>query len=171
MRLVRITLILAIFLLLGQYSYVFAGDDLELTISFDKAEYKTSDQISVDFILKNKGKEALYINKRFFLNSQESDNRYREVYLSVISPSGEKLPCKVSTSEVGLPKTDYFVLLGPGEEVNLDRKRSIKYYFDFSAPGVYKIKAVYQNVYGEEIGIDAFKDKVESDTVKIKIVE
>ena len=57
-RLVRIALILAIFLLFGQYRYAFAGDDLKLTISFDKAEYKTSDQIYVDFILKNNGKEA-----------------------------------------------------------------------------------------------------------------
>jgi hypothetical protein len=143
--------------------------DLKFSASFDKNEYKKDEPIAVEFKLENKGKKAIYVNKRFYLTSEENQKN-GEVYLSIVSPSGEKLPCKASY-ETGLPKSDYFVSLNPGEGVNSERKFSINYYFDFKAPGTYKIAAVYQNKYGQEIGLDTFKDKIESAPVTIKIVE
>lgn len=172
MRFIKhITLILTIFLLSAQDARVWADKGLGLTISFDNSEYKQSDQINIDFKLTNKGEAPVYINKRFQLNSEDSDKKDREIYLSIISPSGEKLSYKTPYSETGLPKSDYFVLLKPGEEAGLERKYNIKYYFDFTALGTYKITAVYQNVYGDEIGLDTVKDEIKSDTVEIKIAE
>lgn len=171
MRIRRISFILIILSLLCQlHGNVLAGEPLRLTLTFDKEEYKETDQINVDFTLKNIGKKPIYVNKRFFLNSKDSPKEQKEIYLSVTSPSGKELPCSSST-ETGLPKTEYFILLNPGEEVSLDRQRSIKYFFDFTEPGIYKVVAVYQNVYGDEIGLDAFKDRIESNPVTIKIVE
>ncbi|MBN1405846.1 MAG: hypothetical protein JW946_04935 [Candidatus Omnitrophica bacterium] len=131
-------------------------------MSLDKQEYKKGETIAAEFKLKNTGKQQVYINKRFFIPG--------EISLSVIAPSGDSLPCKVSY-EPGLPKTDYFALLLPGEEIAAERKISINYYFDFNEPGVYKIAASYQNKYGSELGIDAFKDKVASKPVTIKIMQ
>lgn len=170
MRFIRIWLILVVFLIFGQLATASAGKGLEFIITSDKAEYKQSDQIYLVFRLKNNGKEPVYVNKRFCLNSKESAAKYREVYLSVISPSGKELPCSVS-SEPGLPRSDYFILLKPGEEVSIERQQNIKYFFDFAAQGTYKITAFYQNIYGKEIGLDTFTDKIESKPINIKIVE
>lgn len=170
MRFIRIALILTVFLLSNRPAAALTGKGLELTVSFDKNEYKQSDQIYVTFRLKNNTAKPVWVNKRFYLNSKESAKKYREVCLSVISPSGIELPCNMSL-EPGLPRADYFILLKPGEEVSVDRQQNIKHCFDFSAPGTYRITAVYQNIYGKEIGLDVFMDKIESKPVTIKVLE
>jgi hypothetical protein len=102
---------------------------------------------------------------------QDSQKEDREIYFTVISPKGEKLPYKPELYKQGLPKCDYFVLLNPGEEVTSDRKKNLKGLFEIKEPGKYKIRATYQNAYGKEIGLDAFKDKIESKAVTVKVVE
>ncbi|MCQ9204774.1 MAG: hypothetical protein NG737_00450 [Omnitrophica bacterium] len=146
------------------------GRDLVLTLLFDKSQYKKSDQIYVEFKLKNNGEEAVYVNNRFYLNSKVSKKDDREIYLSVISPKGIGLPSKIS-QETGLPKTDDFILLKSGEETVSQRKRGIKPYFDFLELGVYKITGIYQNVYGREIGLNVYKGRITSEPVTIEIVE
>lgn len=170
MRTIYIILILVAFFLFCQCNDAIAAKGMRFSISFDKSEYTQKDPIKINFKLENKGKADIYVNKRLYINSEDSSKGQREVYLLVTSPSGEKLPCKIS-HETGLPKTDYFVLLKPGEEVKLERERNIKYYFDFNTTGKYKIIAVYQNIYGEEIGIDAFKDEIKSKRVTIEIIK
>ena len=165
-----ILLISGIFFFFIQCSDAIGGKNLELSISFDKDEYKKSDSIQITFRLKNKSKDPIYVNKRFYLGSEESPKEDKEVWLSVISPSGEKLPLKTSY-KTGLPKSDYFIILEPGEEVALERPRNIKYSFDFNELGTYKITAFYENVYGKEIGLDSFQDKIKSKTISIRIVE
>ena len=150
--------------------YARSKKSLELSLIFDKSEYTKKDDIVLNFSLKNTGKKDVYVNKRFFLNSKEASNENREVYLIVESPSGEKLPYKGS-SEAGLPRTDDLVLLAPGKEVKLSREKNIKHLFDFNESGEYRITAVYQNVYGKEIGINAVKNKIVSKPVVIKITE
>lgn len=161
-------LIAAFTLNLASYA---AAKDIEFTLSFDKEEYTLKDPIYVTFTLKNTGKKPVYVNKRFNINPQDSPKEYREVFLTVISPSGEELPYKPQFYETGFPKSDYFVLLNKGEEASLDRKRNIKGYFEFKDPGTYEITATYQNVYGGEIGVDAFKGKIKSKEMKLKIIE
>lgn len=159
-----------LYLLFSQVNDVFAYRGLEISISFDRDEYRQSDPVYINFKIENKRKRPVYVNKRFYLNSEESPEKHREVYLTVQSPSGEELVCKASY-ETGLPKTDYFVLLKPDEETISDRKQNIKGYFDFKETGLYKITAIYQNIYGKEIGIDALKDMLISKPVTIRIVE
>ncbi len=144
---------------------------LQFSISFDKDEYKTKDPIYVNFELKNKGSKPVYVNKRFYVSSEDSDLKDREVFFQIKGPSGEKLPYKASYYGTGFPKTDYFVLLGPKEGTISERKKNLKAYFDLSVPGIYKVTAVYQNMYGPEIGIDAFGDKIKSKPVTIKVAE
>lgn len=147
-----------------------AAKGIEFTISLDKAEYKKTEAITIDFKLKNKTDKPVYINKRFNVNSEESPPEQREVSITVIAPSGEKLPFTRSY-ETGLPKSDYFAPLDPGEEAGLDRPRNMRAYFEIKDAGTYKITADYQNACGDEIGLDAFKDNVKSNTVTMKITE
>ncbi|MDP8258507.1 MAG: hypothetical protein P9L90_03695 [Candidatus Aadella gelida] len=168
--LVLIVLLTAIAASFHSVIYARSNSPLELTLSLDKNEYKKADGIVLSLSLKNTGKKAIYVNKRFFLNGESMSAGERDVYLTVESPSGEDLPCKVS-AETGLPRTQDFILLEPGEEAKLEREKNIKYFFDFDELGKYKITAFYQNVHGEEIGVDAFKGKVISKAVIITIVE
>lgn len=147
-----------------------AGEILQLSMSFDKSEYKKTDPKYVNFNLKNKGENPIYVNKRFFINSEDAPEGQREIFLTATSPSGEKVRCNISY-ETGFPKIDYFVLLEPGGEVSTERNMNVSNYFDFKETGTYDLVAVYHNVYGDEIGIDAFKGKIASKPVKIKIVE
>ncbi len=165
-------LFLGLILIIGVSGTVFAAD-IEFTISLEKpeiSEYKTQDPVKLIFKLKNSGKDPLYVNKRFFLGPEESPVNEREVYLTVVSPSGQKLSYKFPY-KTGLPKSDYFALLKPGEEASSEYPRNINGSFEFNEPGEYKITAVYQNTYGGEIGIDAFKDKITSNTIAVKIIK
>ncbi len=170
MRVSRIALIIIGLFFFSQQGACAARGNLALSISFDKSEYEKTEPIFITFTLKNHGKKPVYVNKRFFLNSKDSNSEDREIYLLVTSPLGEALPYKIS-QDTGFPKSDYFVLLNPKDEITSERKRNIRYFFDFKEPGVYEVKAVYQNVFGEEIGLDAFKGELVSKVVKIKIVE
>lgn len=166
-----IILLFAGLLLTPYHGDVIAAEKgIEFVISTDKDEYKKDEGISIDFKLKNAGTKPVYVNKRFNVNSDDSPPKQREVSLEVIAPSKEKLPFTRSY-ETGLPKSDYFILLKPGEEAGLDRPRYLKGYFEIKDAGTYKITAVYQNSCGDEIGLDAFKGKAKSNTVTIKIAE
>lgn len=143
---------------------------LKLEVSLDKNEYKAEDPINITFNLENKGKEPIYVNKRFYLGAEGMPKGERDIFLIVTSPSGAKLPCKFNY-EIGYPKSDYFELLEPAKAVSSEYPRNLKGYFDISEPGTYKVVAVYENVYGPEIGLDAFRKKIESDPVTFKIVK
>ncbi len=174
MKFFRFSIILifsCFYLLFNQPIEAKPASALQFSISFDKDEYKTKDPIYINFELNNKGPKPVYVNKRFYVGSEDSDPRDREVFFQIRGPSGEKLPYKASSYDIGFPKTDYFVLLGPKEGIASERKKNLKAYFDLGAPGKYKITAVYQNMYGAEIGIKAFRDKIKSKPVTIKVVE
>jgi hypothetical protein len=171
MRRIRLTLIiLTISCLFTQQLGAKPKEALQLSILLDKNEYKVGEPIYINFRLKNTSAKPVYINKRFYLSSEESSPGDREVFLRITGPTGEKLPCKFSY-DTGFPKTDYFVVLKPKEEFTSERKKNLNAYFDLKDKGTYKVIAVYQNVYGPEIGIDAFSKRIESKPVYIKIVE
>lgn len=174
MRIMRSILIVGAILLLGHPDAAAARKKtrggLKFSISLDKAEYKKTEQIYVNFTLKNEGKKPVYINKRFHINTEDSPEEEKEVYLIVTDPSGEKLPYK-NTYDTGIPRTDYFVLLKRSEEAVSERKKNLKIYFDIKEPGTYTVTAVYKNVYGKEIGVDAFEGELKSAAVTIKITE
>jgi len=145
-------------------------NSLKLSVVLDKEEYGPDEAIKAVFKLRNDGKGPVYVNKRFYLGSESMPKEQRDLYLIVTVPSGAKLSCKF-TYEAGYPKTDYFELLEPGKEVVSEYPRDLRGFFDFNDPGVYKISAVYQNVYGREIGLDVFKDQLSSKVVSFKIVK
>ena len=165
----RATIVNLIFLFLLIQSSLAASGNLKFSVSLDKNEYKPKDPINVTFKLENKGKEPIYVNKRFYLSSENMPKEKRDVFLIVTSASGAKLPCKFSY-ETGIPKSDYFELLGTEKEVVSEYKRDLRGYFDFNEPGVYKIIAVYQNVFGEEIGLDTCRDKITSSAISFKLI-
>lgn len=179
MRIVHVTLMALVFLLSqncdagprGRGRTRAKSKGVRFNITLDKSEYKKTDSIQVTLTLENNDKKPVYVNTRFYINKEDSPKKEREVYFIVTSPSGEKLPHRERSYETGLPKTDYFVLLKPGEEISAQRKCYLKGYFDIKDPGTYKITAVYQNVHGAEIGIGAFEGAVKSETVTMKIVE
>lgn len=143
---------------------------LDFSISLDKKEYKKGDPINVEYKLKNVSKTPIYVNKRFFVNSEKSNKKQREIYFKITSPSKEKLEFK-QEFETGYPKLDYFVLLNPDEEIASERPRNMKYYFDFDETGQYEIIGVYQNFCGNEIGLDTYKGKGKSSSVTITVTE
>ncbi|MFC1624046.1 hypothetical protein ACFL28_01825 [Candidatus Omnitrophota bacterium] len=170
-RPILIIVILTCFCLsLTQYLGAKEASSMKLTLLFDedKLEYKLKDPIYISFRLKNIASKPIYINKRFFVNSEDSQPGYRELFLEVTGPSGEKLPGR-EPRDTGFPRTGDFVLLEPDEEITSERKKSLRAYFDLEETGKYKIVAIYHNVYGEEIGVDTFRDKVTSKPVTIKI--
>jgi hypothetical protein len=158
-----------IFLCLAYQACLAASGTLKFSISLDKSEYKPDEPINVSFKLENKGKTAVYVNKRFYLGSETMPKEQRDVFLIVTSPSGAKLPCKFSYA-TGFPKSDYFELLEPGKEV-VEYPRNLRGYFDFNEPGVYKVVAVYQNIFGKEIGLDVFGEKLTSEPVYLKVIK
>ena len=170
MRIILISLILISWIFTSVEMFALS-QDMEFTISCDKTDsYKAQDPIQITFKLKNIGTTPVYVNKRFFLGPEEGLVNDREVFLSVRSDSGQKLLYKFSY-KTGLPKTDYFVLLKPGEEAVSEYPRNINGSFEFNEPGEYKITATYQNAYGSEIGLDVFKDKLVSNAIVVKIIK
>ncbi len=151
------------------YSCAAAGSsDVRFTAELDKAEYATGDAVNIDFVLENNGEEAVYVNQRFYAMGKDSQARDRDVTVELISPEGESLPCKF-TYTPGLPRTGNFKKLEKGESAKTERPRNLKGYFDIEKPGKYTVKAVYENMYGEEIGLDTVKGPIAAEPVVFEI--
>ena len=145
-----------------------ASSDAVFTAALDKTEYAAEEPVNITFVLKNQGKDPVYVNKRFYFASEDAPKNQKEVYVTITSPSGQKLPYKFPY-ETGYPKTDYFTLLEPGQEVKADYPRNLRGNFEFTDPGTYTVTAVYQNTFGRELGLDVFQGKLTAETVKFEI--
>ena len=151
-----------------QINCLAAAGDMKIIAAFDKTEYTPDEPINAMFKLLNNGKASVYVNKRFYLSSETAPGEQKEIYLIVTSPSGKTVPCKYSY-ETGFPKTDFFELLQPGKESVAEYPRNLRGFFDIIEPGKYTVVAVYQNVYGKEIGLAAFTDKITSAPVTFTV--
>lgn len=147
-----------------------ASSDVVFTAALDKAEYAGEEPVNLTFALKNKGssKNPVYVNKRFYFGSEEAPRNQKEVYVTITAPSGEKLPYKFPY-ETGYPKTDYFMLLEPGQEAKAEYPRNLRGNFEFKEEGTYTVTAVYQNTFGRELGLDVFQGKLTAEAVKFTI--
>lgn len=147
-----------------------ASSDVAFTATLDKTEYAGEEPVNLTFALKNKGssKNPVYVNKRFYFGSEEAPRNQKEVYVLITAPSGEKLPYKFPY-ETGYPKTDYFMLLEPGQEAKAEYPRNLRGNFEFKEEGTYTATAVYQNTFGRELGLDVFGGKLAAETVKFTI--
>lgn len=141
--------------------------ELELEIVLDKKEYKKGEAIKVAFSVINRGLDDVILNGRMFLNSIESPETMREIYLKVISPSGNEIPFSAFI-EVGYPSKHNFKIVKSGTSLKSDLVDLTKYY-DFEEIGTYEILAIYENRFGKELNIDAWVGKVISKPLRIKI--
>ncbi len=137
---------------------------LKFSLSFEQESrtYKLNDPITVSFSLENTGKRPAWVNKRFYLT--------QEVTLTVTGPTGEPLPCTF-TSQSGFPKSEYFQRLQGGQTVSAEHPCDLRNYFNLTTPGRYAVVGVYENVFGQEIGLDAFTGPVTSKPVTFTVVE
>jgi hypothetical protein len=126
----------------------------EFRVSLDKSTYARTDPIQLTFTLKNTGKQPVWVNTRFYLSSKTVPPDDREVYLTMTAPSGKELECTF-TYPTGFPKTDYFKLLEPGQEVSAESPRNLRSFFTVEEAGAYRVTATYHNVFGAELGLDA----------------
>jgi len=147
-----------------------AQSDIVFIATLDKAEYTGEEPINLIFALKNKGKNSVYINKRFYFGSEEAPKNQKEVYVTIAAPSGQKLSYKFPY-ETGYPKSDHFVPLEPGQEIKSEYPRNLRGNFEFTEPGTYTVTAVYQNTFGRELGLDVFQERLTCPPVKFEIKE
>ena len=162
--------IFTVALVLALGSSVFCVEtQLKFSLILEKAEYSADEPINVIFSLKNLGVGPVTVNQRFYISDQKAAKNQKEVYFDLISPTGAKLPCKYFY-ETGYPKTEYFKLLGPSQEAKSEYPRNLRGFFEMIEPGTYTVTAVYQNVFGAEIGLDTFKEQLVSAPVKFRIV-
>ncbi len=145
-----------------------AQSGIVFTATLDKTEYTGEEPINLTFVLKNQGKDPVYVNKRFYFGSEEAPKNQKEVCVTITAPSGEKLPYKFPY-EPGYPKSDYFVLLEPAQEVKVDYPRNLRGNFEFSEAGSYTVTPVYQNTFGRELGLDVFQGKLTAEPLKFEI--
>lgn len=147
-----------------------ASAQLKFSLILEKAQYSSDEPINVVLSLKNLGVDSVMVNQRFYISAQQAAKNQKEVYFDLVSPTGAKLICK-NFYETGYPKTEYFKLLAPGEEVKSEYPRNLRGFFEITEPGTYTLVAVYQNVFGSEIGLDTFKEQLVSEPIKFRIEE
>ena len=134
---------------------------LELKLFLDKSSYAPADPILVKLGLKNVSEQPLWIVARFYLSGPEVSSQHRDAYLEVVGPSGQSI-AGTAKFETGLPKTDDFKELPPGGEVTGEGQVNLRYLFDVKEPGTYHVTAVYENVFGPELGLETFRGTLRS---------
>lgn len=170
MRRLLITVLTAACLAAAAASAAAAKQPLELRLWLDKASYSASEPIHASMALKNTGKQPVWVNARFYMSAPTGPGNGRDGHFIVTAPSGAELPCMV-TVRAGFPKSDDFKRLEPGQEITMGSPRELRRFFDLKEPGTYVVRAVYQNAFGAELGLDAFKGPLESKPVMFTIIQ
>ena len=134
--------------------------DLVFSLVLEKEAYRLSDEIRIGFKLENRSKKPLYVNKRFKLGSFKADPDQREVVLEVKSVEAGPVEMKPVDYPTGLPKSEYFERLQPGQEAVSERDWDLKSLAKIERPGAYELTATYQNVFGKELGLEVFRRKL-----------
>lgn len=146
-----------------------ADAQVKFSLILEKAEFSADESINVAFSLKNLSQSPIMVNQRFYISGAQAPGNQKEVYFNLTSPSGARLTCQ-NFYETGYPKTDYFKSLAPGEEVKSEHPRNLKGFYELTEPGTYILEAVYQNVFGQEIGLDTYQEQLVSAPVKFTIL-
>ena len=141
---------------------------VQLQVATEQPAYHASEPVTVRLTLKNVSKTPVWVTTRFFVSSPEVAANRRDIYLEITAPSGERLPITF-THVTGFPKTDLFKELQPGEEITSEARPNLRYLADLKAPGQYQVVAVYENVFGPEIGLETFRGVVRSSVATFTI--
>lgn len=144
---------------------------LEFRVTVDHTTFKSrTEAVMMTYVIANHGQAPVWINRRFYINSEEMPSDGREVSLEVTSSTGERLPGTYA-HETGLPKSDDFVLVQPGDDVTSERPRDLRNFVDLTTPDTYTVAAVYHNVFGKELGLAVFDGRLVAEPISITIVE
>lgn len=170
MSLLRFLLIVAAFVSFWAAPLACAEEEIRFSIITERPESKLAEKMEVRLRLRNEGKAPVVVNTRFKLGTPQGKPDQREVALEAVSGPGDKVPLKFSDYETGLPKSDDFKLLAPGEEITSERAWDLKALFDFKAPGAYRVRATYQNTFGKELGLEVFRGKLPAE-LEIQLTE
>ena len=144
--------------------------NLKFDIQTDSTVYRNDKPIFLKMSITNNADSAIFINKRFIVNSPEApkESAIGEVYLIITSPAGDTLSFNAFV-HVNYPSQNDYVKLGPGEEIVSAHKEDINRYYDLSKSGEYIITGYYYNFYKEGIKPTPWEGKIKSNTITILI--
>ena len=143
---------------------------IEFRASFDRETYGRADPLQVTFHLKNTGTQPVWVNTRFYLAAETAAPESRDVFLKVTAPSGAEVPCTFS-HRTGLPKSEYFQLLAPGQDASSEHPRDLRAFFDLKETGTYRVVATYANAFGAELGLETVKGPSTSAPVTFTVTQ
>jgi hypothetical protein len=144
--------------------------NLQFDIQTDSTVYLNDKPIFLKMRITNKADSAIFINKRFIVNTPEApkESAIGEVYLIITSPAGDTLSFNAFV-HVSYPNQNDYVALGPGKNIVSAHKEDINSFYDFGQNGEYKITGYYYNFYKEGIKPAPWEGKIKSNTIKILI--
>jgi len=138
--------------------------DVKFSISVDKNEYRSGEDIRCKMTLTNTSGKSLHLNKRFLVNLS---GQQHDVYFEIVDASGRKAPFGLLVN-AGKPEKDDFEQL----ESQASVEKSINLASDFKIdPGSYTVKATYENK-TSPLELDAsrvWKGKIESNVLNITV--
>jgi hypothetical protein len=143
---------------------------VKLVLVMEKEEYRLSEPIELQFKLVNADTEPVFVNTRFKAGTPSAEAGQRELVVEVRQADGREVPSKIRDYPTGLPKTEDFHQLEPGGEFLHEKKWNLKDVFEITQPGIYRVTAIYENVYGAEIGLNAFRGPARAEKT-FKVVE
>jgi hypothetical protein len=145
-----------------------ARPEIRLELLIEKRSYKMSEPIEMKFKLVNVGKKPIWINTRMKSGTPSADPRQREVWVEMEGPDGKSVASKIRDWPTGLPKSESFQLLQPGQSFVHEKAWDLRDIFEIDRPGTYRIRATYHNVFGKELGLDVFQGPIQADA-KIEV--
>lgn len=121
--------------------------------------------------LSNHSGSALWLSGRMALNRASAPEALRDVWLEVLGPAGQELPFRPMVHVARTAPEDY-VRLEPG--ASLEQPIRISQWFDLRQPGVYRVRAHYED--GAEHPPSApadtahLKERLDSESAEIEIL-
>lgn len=125
-----------LFLVLGKSSL--QGQELQFSVTLDKASYNKGEPIKCELTIKNISKKELVVNNRFLVNLP---NGPHEVSLVITDP--DHYPVFFTSLVRASFQSDEYVKLKPGGSTSASY--TISNDFDFVKPGAYQVTGYYEN--------------------------
>jgi hypothetical protein len=157
-------------LFLDQVILVEDKPDLTVSVSLERERYEgtnvfsSADPVRVHVSVKNEGAGPLCLNSAPGVGPANDPEAV--ICFIVTGPSGTEIPAQAKY-ELAIPEEGDFITAATGEGLfkNFDLNRG---HYDLTAPGVYSVKAVYQNYHRAE-GCTAWLGRIVSAPVTFEI--
>lgn len=116
--------------------------NIVLSVRVEKTRFVVDETIVCTFMLTNSSAYPLWVNKRMVVNSVNAPACFRDMWIDIQNPRGQKLSY-LARIRVGMPVFHHYVNLPPGNSVV--RAFELSKYFDLTEPGLYAMIANYQD--------------------------